>query len=808
VSIRVKAKGPKARRRAPAPWWLAGTIVASAAVGGRVEAGAPTLVTGPAEPAAAAKGDRPVFRFDIPAGPLESVLAAFRHTAGLQVTAVEDVIGGINSAGVTGTFTAEQALGALLGGTGVAYRFTDAGAIVLELRVTESVDVTAPVVQPSSPRYTEPLRDIPQTITVVPQAIIGEQVATTLRDVLRNVTGISIQAGEGGVPAGDNLSIRGFSARTDVFIDGVRDFGGYSRDPYNVEQVEVAKGPSSSFAGRGSTGGSVNLVSKYAKPGEVRSGSLGLGSADYKRGTLDLNHPFETANGALRLTAMFTDTDTAGRDEVTNRRWGVSPSLTFGLGTPTRLTLGYAHLDQDNQPDYGLPWVPANTNPRLQAFGDRPAPVDFSNYYGLLARDYEDTRTDLTTARLERDLGPAFTLRAIGRYGRTRRDSVITAPRFVSVNTSTDLTRQLQSRDMTDTIAIGQVDAIARFATGPVGHALAFGLEGAEETSRNFLRTGPNAPVADLFDPDPSQPYAGPITRSGALNDGAADSRAAYAFDTAKLGEKVQVTGGVRWDRFDVTYDQTAAGGALTSFERDDDMVSGRVGIVYKPNPHASVYAGYGTSFNPSAEGLTLTAATAGIEPEKARSYEVGSKWDVASGTVSLTGALFRTEKTNARTPGINPGEPPTVLAGRQKVDGIELGVTGRITRRWSVFSGYTFMDSAIEESNTPAEVGQMVPNTPRHSFSLWTTVALPARLEVGGGAWYVGERTTAATGLRRAPGYWVIDATAARPVSRHLTLRLKASNLADERYIDRVGGGHFVPGPGRSVLLTADVEF
>ncbi len=808
MTIRVTAKGRRARRRGVSSWWLAGTMMACGAAGGRVEAGAPSMLSAAAEPATAETGNRPVFRFDIPAGSLDAVLAAFRQTSGLDVTAPAEVVGGINSAGVRGTYTAEQALRALLGGTGVAYRFTGPEAVVLELRVAESVDVTALGIQPVSPKYTAPLRDIPQTITVVPQSVIGEQVAVTLRDVLRNVTGISIQAGEGGVPAGDNLSIRGFSARTDVFVDGVRDFGGYSRDPYNVEQVEVAKGPSSSFAGRGSTGGSVNLVSKYAKPGAVHAASLGFGSAEYKRGTLDLNQPFATANGAARLTAMFTDTDTPGRDEVASRRWGVSPSLSFGLGTPTRFTLGYSHLDQDNQPDYGLPWVPANTNPELQAFGDDVPPVDFSNYYGLTTRDYEDTRTDLTTARLERDLGPAFTLRAVGRYGRTRRDSVITAPRFVSVNTSTDLNRQLQSRDMKDTISVGQLDAIARFGTGPVGHALAFGLEAARETSVNFLRTGPTAPVADLFDPDPTAPYAGPITRSGAVNDGAADSLAFYAFDTAKVSEKLQVTGGLRWDRFDVTYDQTAVGGALTSFESDDDMLSGRVGVVYKPSPRGSVYAGYGTSFNPSAEGLTLTAATATLEPEKARSYEVGSKWDVASGRLAVTAALFRTEKTNARTPGVNPGDPPTVLEGRQKVDGIELGLTGQVTRRWSVFSGYTFMDSEVLESNTPAEVGQPVNNTPRHSFSLWTTVQLPGGFEAGGGAWYVGERTNANTGLRHAPGYWVIDATAARTVSRNLTLRLKGSNLGDERYIDRVGGGHFVPGPGRSVLLSADVGF
>jgi catecholate siderophore receptor len=808
MTIRVRKRDRRTKR--PSPWLVTGALVACGTLGGkaapRAHAGTPSF----AENVGPAGGRQPVRRFDIPAGTLGASIDAFRQASGVAVQVPPDVAV-LSTPGVSGSFTPEEALRQLLEGTGVAYRFTSADAVVLELRLLETVEVTASVTKPASPKHTEPLRDIPQTITVVPQSVIGEQVATNLREVLRNVTGISIQAGEGGVPAGDNLSIRGFSARTDVFIDGVRDFGGYSRDPYNVEQVEVAKGPSSSFGGRGSTGGSVNLASKYPKVESLRAANVGLGTAAYKRGTLDVNQPLAPAglpHAAFRLNAMFTDADTPGRDEVTSRRWGVSPSLTVGLGTPTRLTVGYSHLDQQNQPDYGLPWVPANTNPRLAPFSEGLPPVDFQNYYGLTTRDYEDTKTDLVTAKVERDLGRACTLRALGRYGRTLRDSVITAPRFVAVNTSTDLNRQLQSRDMEDTIAVGQLDLIARFQTSSVEHALAVGVEAANESSDNYLRTGPAAPVADLFEPNPDAPYPGPITRTGALNAGSADSLSAYAFDTAKLGARWQVTGGVRWDRFEVDYDQTAVGGAVTSFSSDDAMVSGRAGVVFKPRPQGSIYAGYGTSFNPSAEGLTLTAATAGIDPEKAESMELGTKWDVAGGRLSLSGALFRTDKTNARTPGINPGDPPTVLDGEQRVQGIEIGATGQLTRRWSVFGGYTYMDSEVVRSNTPAEVGKPVSNTPRHSFSLWTTVQLPGRLEVGGGAWYVGDRTTALTGLRTAPGYWVIDATAARPISRQLTLRVKAGNLADERYVDRVGGGHFVPGPGRSVLVSADLGF
>jgi catecholate siderophore receptor len=208
------------------------------------------------------------------------------------------------------------------------------------------------------------------------------QSATTLRDVLRNVPGITIQAGEGGTPAGDQMAIRGFSARTDIFIDGVRDFGGYSRDAFNLEQVEVTKGPASATSGRGSTG----RVGEHGQQGAVAAGeprvSLSGGNAEYKRGTLDLNQPVSGLGGAsIRLNAMWQDAGTPGRDVVENTRWGVAPSIAIGLRTPTRLTASYFRLQQDGIPDYGLPWVPAANVPLAQ-YANQTPPVDFSNFYG------------------------------------------------------------------------------------------------------------------------------------------------------------------------------------------------------------------------------------------------------------------------------------------------------------------------------------------------------------------------------------------------------------------------------------------
>ena len=673
----------------------------------------------------------------------------------------------------------------------------------------------------ASPKYTEPLLDIPQSITVIPQAVIQEQGATTLRDILRNVPGISMQAGEGGVPAGDNLSIRGFNARTDLFADGVRDFGGYSRDPFNVQQVEVAKGPASSTTGRGSTGGSVNLVSKTPGLDPFYTSSLGIGTDDYFRGTMDVNQPLAPkrkdwlGGTSLRLNALWHENDTPDRDAVTNERWGVAPSLAFGLGTPTRLTFSYFHLEQDNVPDYGIPWVPANTNALLAAYSDKAPPVDYSNFYGITARDYEKTDTDMGTVLIEHDLNDSLKLRDQFRYGVNDRDSVITAPRFVNANTSTTINRQLQSRDQKDTILANQLDLTAHLETGKISHDLVTGFEYDHETSENYARVQSPAnatPTTDLFNPNPGDPFNGTINRTGVKADSTADTYSLYAFDTMKLGEKWELTGGLRWDYFTVDYANTTNGVGPT-LSNADDMLSWRTALIFKPAEQGSIYLGAGTSFNPSAEGLTLsTAANAAnnlnTPPEESRTIELGAKWEFFQRRLMLTTAIFWTDKYNARTE--DPTDPTdvVVLNGEQRVYGVEFTAAGRITDKWQVFGGYTWMHSEITESENAAEIGNELANTPAHSFSLWTTYSLPFGFEIGGGAQYRGDVYSSNANTRQADGYWLFDAMVSYRVNKHLTVQLNGYNLADEEYIGSVGGGHFIPGAGPSAVLSANLTF
>ncbi|HJQ71699.1 MAG TPA: TonB-dependent siderophore receptor [Blastocatellia bacterium] len=746
------------------------------------------------------------FRLDIPPGPLDAAIDAFQQVTKWKVTLSKVEIGAIQSPGVTGVHTIEQGLNHLLAGTGVSYRFTGPETLTLEVSgPTSSISVTGPAATISSSKYTEPLRDVPQTVSVIPRAVIEEQGATTLRDVLRNVPGLTIAAGEGGAPAGDNLTLRGFSARNDVFVDGVRDLSPQARDPFNLEQVEVVKGPASAYNGRGSTGGTINLVSKAPAVVPFYGFTFNVGSDETKRVTADVNVPLERLGlgkrTAFRFNFLAHESGVAGRDVVENQRWGAAPSLALGLGTPTRLTLSYFKLKQDNISDYGIPWVPA-TNNALREFRDKPAPVPRDTFYGLRNRDFEKLNSDLATVRLDRDFSDSFTLRNQFRYGRSTRDSIATPPRFAGDN-STAINRELRSWLTEDEIWDNQADLRARFSTGAIEHSLISGLALTREHNERKTRTAPNM-LTTLLNPNPDDVFTGAITLSPIVGDVTGNSAAAFAFDTVKLGSKFELNGGLRWDYFDVEGINTAG----LEVARIDRMLSWRAGAIYKPRTNGSIYAAYGTSLNPSLEGLSYQTANVAIEPEKTYTFEVGSKWDLLNERLLVSLAGFRVEKTNARTPGLLPDDPPQVLEGEQRVYGAELGVTGTISRDWTVFAAYTYLDSEILRSNTLAEVGKELLNTPKNSVSFWTSYQLPWKIEAGGGVRFVDDRYGNNTNTRRVGSYTTVDAMASRPLSEHIDLRLNLYNLSNAYYFDRLGGGHLVPGAARSANLSLNFRF
>ncbi len=754
--------------------------------------------------------------FAIPAGILAEVLKAFEKQTAWRIATTEE-IKDIQSPGVTGDYTDEQALQQILQNTGVIYIFTSPKEVSLKLQgPAETVEVADENSSLSSPKYTEPLRDIPQTITIIDKKMIEEQGSTTLRDVLRNVPGLTVAAGEGGTPAGDNLTLRGFSARNDIYIDGSRDLGPQTRDPFNLEQVEVVKGPSSSFTGRGSTGGTINLISKTPGFKPFYDFSTTLGNDQTKRVTGDVNLPLERLGlgdrTAFRVNFMAHDSNYAGRSVVKNNRRGIAPTLTLGIGAKSTVTLSYFHLSQDNISDYGIPWVPAANNV-LVNYRDRPAPVPRDTFYGFVDRDREKLKADLGTITFNHAFNDNLMLRNQFRYGFSTRDSIATPPRLAN-NNSTAITREMRAWFTEDETFDNQTDFTARFSTGKFEHSLVAGTEFIRENNIRRLRSAPNA-TTTLLNPNPFDVYTGTIIYTPFVGDLTANTQSVYLFDTVKFHPKFEVSGGLRFDRFDAN-GVSATATALTPISRVDNLLSYRLSAIYKPVQIGSFYASYGTSLNPSLEGLSYNVVSAAIDPEKTYTLEAGTKWDLLNNRLLLSGAVFRVNKTNARTPGL-PGEEPIVLNGKQRVDGIELSATGNFTRNWSVLAGYTLLDSEIVASNVAptivnsesiSEVGKRLINTPKNSLNLWTTYQFPFRLNIGGGARFVDKRYGNTINTRFVDGYWLIDATASYQINKHIDLRLNLNNLTDKYYFDRITGGQVVPGAARSVIFTTNFHF
>jgi catecholate siderophore receptor len=826
--MRIKIRAPRKKRvqkswPAAYRWAAMGTLVAYSAVGSKTwNVARAQDVQGKGTgngPVAQTQGAQPVRRFEIAAGPLDSVLTTFEQVTGIKAAVSREGIRSVSSPGVTGLYTPEQALQKLLDATGVTYRFTAASEVALDLNTVDaSVDVVTSVeaLLTSTAKFTEPLLDTPQTIDVVSQKTMQEQGVTTLRDGLRNVAGISMAAGEGG-SQGDNLTIRGFSARNDLYIDGMRDFGSYYRDPFNLEEIEVIQGPESTNFGRGSTGGVVNQATKYPNMNRMFSGTFDGGSDGTRRLTADFNVPF-TALGtqsAFRLNLMGDEGGVAGRPVVNNKRYGIAPSLYFGLGTATRIVISGLNQQADDIPDYGIPWLFNN-----------PAPVSRNNYYGFdNGGNYLRTRDNIATVRAEHDFGAHFTLRNQSRYARYDRDVRITEPQAtlttmaeVAPTLATPLANIVINRNeltsnSVEAFLANQTDLTAHFRTGFIQHDAVGGFELDREDSDPVRPKFTNVPTTSLLNPDPTQAFFGTAAPSSNVHT-RSNTVAGYLTDNMKMGKHWVLSGSLRLDRFDTHYTQSVAPAA--AFNRIDLMPSWHGAIVYKPIAAASIYASAGTSFNPSAESLSLSAATVSLPPEKNRTVEAGVKWDFAHPGISLRSAVFNTDKYNAREP--DPNNPLlNVLAGNQRVRGIETAMNGHITKHWDAQVSYAYLDSAVVSSNAyPGSIGAQLANVPRHTFTFWQTFRLPYRTTFGAGGNFVGMRTASstvpldpATGLvKEAPGYWVFNVMAERPLTEHITLHANLYNLTDRYYYDQLHPSHIVLGPGRSALIGVRFRF
>lgn len=692
--------------------------------------------------------------------------------------------------------------------------------------------------QQSITRLPTPLRDTPQTVNVVPQQVIQDQKATTMEEALRNIPGITFSAGEGG-QQGDAPFIRGQTARGDIFRDGIRDPGWYTRDLFPVERVEVYKGPSAFAFGRGATGGAINNVSKLPTGATFNEVTLTGSSAGGAR--VDADASGKKGNIGGRIVAMYQDYDTADRDNVWARRWGVAPSVSADLTDRDKVTLSYIYQGEESVPDYGHPWLPAPvysagtgamTNAGYNGNGSAvtPVPVPRSNFYGFAGgplRDLVETTTHILTGKLEHNFDNGVTVSNATRYISVDRMARPTAPRTLNTagGSSTipagypvdlmSIGRQHFETLTDNSMIVNQTDMVAKFDTGGFKHSLVAGVELAQENRDQsrwnlcYAAAGGSTPAGgpvcrtSLISPDPNA-SAGSYFAQTAPNTTKQNTVAVYASDQVKLNQYFELLGAMRYDVFRTEYISGA-----TTLERSDNLLSYRFGGVYHPVPNASLYVSYGNSYNPSAELGTLgpdpdDTNSVLLDPEKNVTYEAGIKWDILGGRLSLTGAVFRTDKTNMRVPA-DPltGNNTIVLDGLARVDGIELGAAGKLTDKWNISVGYSYLDSELVETTNLNQLGRQLPNTPPHNFTLWSTYDVTDQLIVGGGAFYQDKAFANAQNTQYVPDYWRFDAMASYKINSKMTLQLNVYNLTDEFYYAQYYGGHAVPAAGRYATLS-----
>ncbi len=712
-----------------------------------------------------------------------------------------------------------------------------------ELKVTGAAEAPYKADKVSSPKLTQPLLDTTQTITVIKKEVLQEQGAGSLMEALRNTPGITLQMGENGnTSAGDTFQMRGFSAQSSIFLDGIRDLGAVSRDVFNIEQIEISRGPAGADVGRGAASGYINLASKLPHQDSDISATASYDSGERARVTADLNQRIGETS-AFRLNVMAQDGGQMGRKVIKRQTQGVAPSLAFGLGTPTRVFLYSQHTRQDGLPDGGIPAIGIEGYRQLVNTPLETAPaVDRNNFYGS-GSDFEKIDSDMVTVKIEHQLGAKSTLTNTSRYGKSRMDRILTGVNAIAipVATPTDrdtwtVTRSRQSVLQENKILANSTNIVTEFDTGSLQHTLSTGLEllSEEQFTPTRINLG-TVGTANLYNPnrnDAVVAYA-PV-RNGVFTKGSTTTAALYAFDTLKLNEQWQINGGVRVEHYNT---ETAAAALSTAtsaptlpvgtlqgsfVEKSDNLFSWKAGALYKPTPDGSIYLAYATSQTPPGGANFGLSATAGnlnapsMDPQKTKNLELGVKWDLIQKQLAVTATLYRTENENEF-----PTQDPITLAweqaGNRRVQGVELGVVGQITRNWSVLAGFATMDAELTETVGTNLAGTATRWSPDRSANIWTTYKISDNLTVGGGARYMGEQRRViapgfpvSNGAQGIPSYVVADALVSYKVNKNVSLQLNVYNVADKFYISSLnnGGSRIGLGVERSAQLTANIGF
>jgi catecholate siderophore receptor len=673
------------------------------------------------------------------------------------------------------------------------------GEFILQVQgVQEDVSVTAatgyqvPVIR-SATKTATPLVDVPQSVTVVTSALIQDQMMMSMGEVMRYVPGIAVHQGENNR---DQVVIRGNSSSADFFVNGVRDDVQYYRDLYNLDRIEALKGPNALIFGRGGAGGVVNRVTKDASFSPLTGFSLQAGMYGNKRATMDVDRPVND-KVAVRLNAMFEDSDSF-RDSVGLQRYGATPTITIRPSDKTQFVVRYEYLDDTRVADRGI-----------TSFQGRPADVDIATYYGDPNQSDVKANVNIASASAEHTFS-AFTLRnntVVANYDRSYQNFV---PGAVTADKSqVALTAYNNATDRTN--VFNQTDLTGRVTTGRVQHTLLAGAEVGRQLTDNFRNTGffnnlSTSVLVPYGDPTISTPVTFRQSATDANNHIVTNVAAAYAQDQIELSSHIQAVAGVRFDRFDQNYRDNRTGTAL---ERPDNLVSPRLGFVYKPSPAVSVYSSYSVSYLPGSgdQFSSLTNITQQLEPERFNNYEVGAKWDAPSG-LSVTTAVYRLDRTNTRS--IDPNNPTAIIqTGSQRTNGYEIGINGRLAPRWTVAGGYAYQNAFVSSATATAALNAQVAQVPHNTLSLWNNYQLLPRLAAAIGVLYRSDMFAGIDNTVVLPRYTRADAAAFWTMSSRLRLQANVENLFNATYyINADSNTNISPGFPRALRVGLTTTF
>lgn len=640
------------------------------------------------------------------------------------------------------------------------------------------------------------LRDVPQTVNVVPASVLRDQHATSIQDALKNVPGVGFSTGDG---QRDQVSIRGFTAIADQYVDGIRDDALYFRDLSNIERIEVIKGPASVLYGRGSSGGLINRITK--QPG-IDGGEIGVsyGSWADRRGELDIGHRFGDAGSAWRLTGAAEDANSY-RDPQFLKRRAIAPSVLLNLGQDTTLLLQADYLQDRRVTDFGIP-----------AYHGRPVNVPVGTYYGAAnARDVDtsESKVKSTTATLTHAFNDHLSLRNALRWYDYTLDRNNTLPGAVNEQAGT-VTLNRSNVYRHEHGWFNQTELNQRLEGGQVTHDILYGVELGRQDKSLLNRSANGVATVDLFNPQlPVLPLLVARTPSSD-NLGRFDTAAVYLQDMLSIGTQWKALLGLRYDRFKQETENRLPG--QPSLARTDKALSPRAGVVWQPSAAQSYYLSWSRSFQPSGEAFALAANNADIAPERTHNTEAGAKYDLLDGRATFTAAVFQLQRSGIKT--TDPLTQQVLPIGEQRTRGIELSGAADLSDGWRLLAGYAYLDARITHSvaldaGRPIQ-GKRATLTPRHSGNVWATRAFAEHWQLGGGLNLVGARQANPGNTVTLPGYVTADLMAQYHTGP-ISLQLNLTNLFDTRYIVSGHGSNAnlnLPGAPRAANLTMRYRF